>query len=136
MRKKLAKRKEYPEIIENFIGITISSVIGILITFLLSIFFSFILNKSQNLPESLTWYLMGVIIVGAFSNGFLSTFRCKLKGIVSGLVCAILFALFITIALLVFSDGQIEAKTGIIYLMIFVFSALGGILGANTKRRK
>ena len=35
MRKKLTKRKEYPEIIENLIGITISSIVGIAITFLL-----------------------------------------------------------------------------------------------------
>ncbi len=136
MRKKLTKRKEYPEIIENIIGITISSVVGILITFLLSVFFSFIINKSQKLPESLSWYLMGVIITGAFSNGFLSTFRCKLKGFVSGFVSAIFFALFITVGLLVFSSGQIESKTWIIYLLIFIFSALGGILGANTKRQK
>lgn len=136
MRKKLAKRKEYPEIVENFIGITISSVVGVLITFLLSIFFSFLLNKSQKLPENLSWYLMGVVIIGALSNGVLSTFRCKLKGIISGLVSATLFALFITVTLLVFSNGQIEGKTGIIYLLIFVFSALGGVLGANIKRRK
>ena len=136
MRKKLVKRKEYPEIIENLIGVAISSVVGVAISFLLSFFFSFIINKSQKLPENLSWYLMGVIFVGAFTNGFISTFRCKLKGIISGLVSAILFALFITAALLAFSGGHIEGKTGVLYILIFVFSALGGILGANTKRRK
>ncbi len=136
MRKKLAKRKEYPEIVENLIGIIISSVVGILITFLLSIFFSFIINKSQNLPKNLSWYLMGIVLVGALVNGFLSTFRCKLKGIISGLVSAIPFALYITVVLLVFSNGQIETKTGILYLLIFVTSSIGGVLGANTKRRK
>ena len=136
MRKKLTKRKEYPEIIENLIGITISSIIGIAITFLLSVLLSFIINKSQYLPQNLTWYLMGAVVIGAFSNGFISTFRCKLKGIFSGLVSAILFSLFITVALLIFSNGQIETKTGLLYVFIFVFSALGGVLGANTKRRK
>lgn len=136
MRKKLTKRKEYPEIIENLIGITISSIVGITITFLLSMLLSFIINKSQYLPQNLSWYLMGAVAIGAFSNGFISTFRCKLKGIFSGLVSAILFSLFITVALLIFSNGHIESKTGLLFVFIFVFSTLGGILGANTKRRK
>ena len=136
MRKKLVKRKEYPEIIENLIGVAISSVVGVAISFLLSVFFSFIINKSQKLPENLSWYLMGTVLIGALVNGFLSTFRCKLKGIISGLTSAVLFSLFITVTLLAFSGGHIEGKTGVLYILIFVFSALGGVIGANTKRRK
>ena len=97
-------------------------VVAIIITFLLSIFISFIINKSQYLPQNLSWYLMGAVAIGAFSNGFISTFRCKLKGIFSGLVSAILFSLFITVALLIFSNGHIESKTGLLYVFIFVFS--------------
>ncbi len=136
MRKKLSKRKEYPEIIENIIGISTSSVVGILVVFALTFLFSLILNKSQKLPDNFSWYLMGIILVGALVNGLISTIRCKLKGIISGVVSAVPFSLFITIALLVFSAGQIESKTGILYLLIFVVSTIGGILGANTKRRK
>lgn len=136
MHKKLYKRKEYPEIIENIIGISTSSVVGIIVVFVLTFLFSLILNKSQKLPDNLTWYLMGIVVVGALVNGLISTIRCKLKGIISGVVSAVPFSLFITIALLVFSAGQIESKTGILYLLIFVVSTIGGILGANTKRRK
>lgn len=136
MRKKLAKRKEYPVFVEKFVGIMLSTVVGVIITFLLSFLLSFIINKSEKIPENLCWHLLGIIIIGSFTNGFISTFRCKLKGIVIGLISAIPFSLFITVALLIFSNGQIEAKTGILYLFLFMFSIFGGIVGANTKRRK
>lgn len=136
MRKKLPKRKEYPEIIENFIGFVFSNVISIAITLIISVLFSLLLNKSEKLPDNLSWYLMGIIFVGALINGFISTFRCRLKGIISGLVSAIPFSLCVTVALLCFSAGHISSKTGILHLIIFIASAVGGILGANTKRRK
>lgn len=136
MQKKLSSRKEYPEILQNVVWITISSIIAIIVTFILSFFFSLILNKSVTLPENPNFYLTGIALIGALINGVISTFKCKLKGVVSGVVTSIPFALFITIVLLSFSKGHIESKTGILYLLIFIVSAIGGILGANIKRRK
>ena len=136
MRKKLVKRKEYPLVIENAIGIVVSSVIGLIVTFVLSFLISLFLYNSLNLPENLHFYLASAIILGAFTNGFVSSFKCKLKGLVSGLIASIPFCLFLIIALLSFSNGQITSNTGFLYALIFIFSTLGGILGANTKRRK
>lgn len=136
MHKKLSKRKEYPVIIQNTFGFVLSSVIGIITTFIISIFLTLILNKSEYLPQKLNLYLSFAVVLGSLISGFISSFKCSLKGILSGLASAIPLSLFITVALLFFSDGKIISETGFLYLVIFIFSSLGGILGANTKRRK
>ncbi len=136
MYKKLSKKREYSVNAQNIIGILISSSVGTIITFIASFLFAFLLYKSLDLPEKLYTYLSVSIILGALASGYISSFKCKLKGVVSGVLSSIIFCLIVTVFLLLFSNGQIINQTGILYVLIIFFSALGGILGANTKRRK
>lgn len=134
MGKKIGKRKEYPDLIKNLIGMCIAASIGIASCCIFTAIFSYILSKSQQISSNLGLYLIISAGIGAFFCGVISAKKCKLKGIISGAVSALPYSLIITVILLFTGGGQLIDKTGFIYLTVIILSILGGIMGANTKR--
>ena len=137
MHKKIAKRKkETPISTKNIKGIMISNVIGIITIILLTIVGSFILTKSSTLVNSSAIYFIGSIAIGALITGFVASKKCEFKGVVSGIISSLILIFLLTIIMLVFSNGRLISQVAILYIEIVVFSTIGGIIGANTKRRK
>ena len=117
-------------------GIFVSSLVGTSVIFIATLIFSFLFYKSIDLPRNLHMFLSICIVIGSFVSGYISSFKCKFKGFISGLLSSFVLSLTITVSLLFFSNGHIINKAGFLYILIIIFSVLGGILGANTKRRK
>ena len=137
MRKKIARRKkERPVPIKNAVGIAVASTVGIIFTVLLTLICSCILMKSEVLSDSVGIYFIACVLCGAFLNGFTASKKCTVKGIVAGLVGSIPFSLAIIIIMLFFTKGQLAFNTLFLCLGIILCSTIGGISGANTKRRK
>lgn len=137
MRKKIAKRKKELNLqTKNLLGFLIANIAGLLSTIIFSFLCSMILVKSQILAESLSGYLIGCVILGSLINGFIASKRCVYKGVISGLISSLSFALIITIMMLSFTKGQLASNAFIIHLVIIICSILGGIAGANTKLRR
>lgn len=137
MRKKIAKRKiELPVTTKNIIGILLSSGIGFITVFLLTLAASLVLTKSSVISNSATIYFIGSVAISSLITGFTASKRCTLKGLLSGIIASLLLIVLITIMMLFFSHGRLIHETGFLYLGIIIFSAIGGIAGANTKRRK
>lgn len=137
MRKKISKRKkELPVSTKNIIGILISSGIGFISIIILTFIASLILTKSSVLTNSIAIYFIGSVTIGALITGFIASKKCEFKGIISGIVASIPLIFFITVIMLIFSEGRLIPETAILYVGIIVFSAIGGIISANTKRRK
>ena len=137
MRKKIARRKrERPTPIKNAIGIATASVIGIICTVLLSVICSYILMKSEVLSDTVGLYFIACVLCGAILNGFTASKKCTVKGILSGLIASIPFSLTVIIIMLFFTKGQLSFNTLFLCLGIVLCSTVGGIFGANTKRRK
>lgn len=137
MRKKLSKKKkEMPLVTQNIIGILLSCFIGLVMTVIFTGLLSIALTKSSVITDTVGAYFIGCVMLGAVIAGFIASKRCTFKGILSGFVSSILYSLFVTVVMLFFSNGQINSKTVFLYAGIILCSVIGGILSANTKRRK
>lgn len=139
MRKSKANKsniKNNSLFLKNVIGITLSSVISIVILVILTALISLILLKSERIADSYIMYFYFCSVFSSLIGGFISSKSCTFKGIFSGLIASLAYNLMLTVILLFFSKGHIRADTGILYALSTLFFVLGGIGGANTKRRK
>ncbi|MBQ3524248.1 MAG: TIGR04086 family membrane protein [Clostridia bacterium] len=137
MRKKIAKRKkELPVSTKNIIGILISNGIGFTSIIILTFISSLILTKSSALTNSVSIYFIGSVTIGSLITGFIASKKCTFKGFISGIIASLPLMFCVTVVMLVFSHGRLIPETAILYVGIIVFSAIGGIISANTKRRK
>lgn len=138
MRKKSKSKGKTTQsaLTKNIIGIILSSVISFVILSVMTAVIALILLKSESVADSYIMYLYFSTVISAFIGGFISSKSCTLKGIFSGLISSVAFNLLLTVILLFASKGQIRADTGILYAVSTLFFVLGGIAGANTKRRK
>lgn len=130
------KQKTNSAFSKNIVGITISSVTSIVILIVLSALISLILLKSENIADSYVMYFYICAVISSFIGGFISSKLCTLKGLFSGLISSLAYNFILTIILLFVSKGHLMALTGILYAISTAFFALGGIIAANTKRRK
>lgn len=121
---------------KNIIGITVSSAVSIIILVIFTAIISLILLKSETVADSYIMYFFACAALSAFFGGFISSKLCKLKGVFSGLISSLVYNLILTVILLFVSGGQIKGITGILYALTTAFFLLGGIVSANTKRRK
>ncbi len=137
MRKKIAKRKKELSVsTKNIIGILLASGVGFVSVIILTLIASLVLTKSSVLTNSIAIYFIGSVTIGALITGFIASKKCGFKGLVSGVISSLPLMFFITIIMLIFSHGRLIPETAILYFGIAIFSAIGGIISANTKRRK
>ena len=137
MHKKFLKRKkEHSVSTRNIIGILFASSIGFSLIILLTFFVSVILAKSLSLTNSMSIYYIGSIVIGALITGFVASKKCEFKGVFSGVLASIPLIFLITVLMLIFSHCRLVPETMILYLGIIILSAIGGIISANTRRRK
>ncbi len=137
MHKKTTKRKNDISVVtKNIIGIGMSSLIGLIIVIILTLFVSAIISKAAVMSNTLSAYFIGCVMIGGIIAGFIASKMCGFKGIISGVVSSIPYGFGITVLMLIFSHGRLSPKTIILYIGILVCTAVGGIISANTKRRK
>lgn len=138
MRKNKSRNKLKMDsgISKNILGITLSAESAIIILVILTILISFILLKSEKISDSYIMHFYFCSVLSAFIGGFISSKSCTFKGIFSGLISSLVYNFTLTIILLFVCKGKIRPDTGILYALTTGFSVLGGIVGANTKRRK
>lgn len=137
MRKNVLKRKNDMSITtKNIIGIVLSAIIGMVISLILSLIFSYIFANAETLTNSVGALFIACLMLGGFFCGMFSSRLTAFKGIVSGVLSSILYSLIITVIMLFFADGRLSANTLFLYIGIIVVGIIGGICGANIKRRK
>ena len=137
MLKKTTKRKnEIPITTKNIVGIGVSSLVGLIIVVILTLFASAIISKSAVMTSSIGAYFIGCVMIGGIVVGFSASKMCEFKGIVSGVISSIPYSFGVTILMLIFSHGQLSSKTILLFIGIIICSTIGGIVSANTKRRK
>ena len=137
MHKKVSKRKkEIPVSTKNIIGFLISSGIGFVTVLILTLLAALILTKSSTLTNLVAVYFIGSVGISALITGFIASKKCSFKGFISGIIASLPLIFLITIFMLIFSSGRLIPETIILYMGIIVFSVIGGIISANTKRRK
>lgn len=120
----------------NITYIIFSSLISYIIAILLSLIFSFCINKLETLPKYIPVFLIGSILVGALINGIICVRKTYLKGIVSGFIASPIYSIMILITLLIFSHYKLTTSAIFLFIGILLASIIGGIIGANFKRRK
>lgn len=137
MRKKVLKRKNDMSVTaKNIIGIVLSAVIGTVICLILSLIFSYVFANAETLTNSVGAIFVACIMLGGFFSGIFSSRLTAFKGIVAGTLASILYSLIVTVIMLFFADGRLSANTLFLFIGIIVVGIIGGICGANIKRRK
>lgn len=137
MRKTINKKiNSNSTLFKNVIGISISNLISLILLVFSTCLFSLILLKSEKTTDNYIMYFYFCSGLSSFIGGFFASKKCLFKGLISGAVSSVSLSFIITIILLVVSNGQLRQDTGILYLIIVLFSVIGGIAGANTKSRK
>lgn len=136
MRKIIKKKKDISSFNKNLIGLGISAIFGTIISVILTLLFSYIFANSKTLSDSISVIFVACILVGGLICGIISARLTELKGIISGIISSVIYFLLITIIMLFFADGRLSATTFLLCLGTYVTSIIGGIGGANIKRRK
>ena len=136
MRKIIKKKNDISSFNKNLIGLSLSAVVGTIISVILTLLFSYIFANSETLSDSISVIFVACILFGGLICGIVSARLTEFKGIISGIISSVVYFLLITIIMLFFADGRLSATTFLLCLGIFVVSIIGGILGANIKRRK
>ena len=132
----IKSKKELPLYINNAINLFISSLIGILFTIALTFIFSFVLTHSETLSKITNLYFIVSVYSGGLICGFISTKLLSFKGFISGLLSSIPFSLIIVLLIIVISKQSLNLFTYIFIVGIVIICTIGGIISANTKRRK
>lgn len=135
-KKALKKKLDMSSTTKNIIGLLISAVFGTIITVVVSLLFSYIFANAETITNSVSAIFVGCIILGGFFCGIFSSRLTALKGIISGVISSIIYLLIITVIMLFFTDGKLSASTLFLYIGTIVVTVIGGICGANIKRRK
>lgn len=131
--------KKYSELsmsVKTFIGIIISALFGFAVSVLLSLLFSYILSNSPEVSSFINIYFIISILFGAFICGFTGNKLLSFNGLLSGLMCSVLYLTIIISLMLIFSDGNIMAYSLVFFIFCVFVSIIGGIVSANMKRRK
>ena len=137
MRNKVLKTKnDIPPIRKNIIGLLISGFVSAIISVLFTFIFSYIFVNTETISESLRPMFIGCILLAGFFCGVISSRLTTFKGLISGIISSSIYLLIITIIMLFFSDGRLSANMLFMYFGAILVSGMGGICGANIKRRK
>ncbi len=137
MRKKISKKqKEISLPIKSILGLSVSCLIGAIITIIFSFLFSYILSKSPEISKISSLYFIVSILIGGLVCGFISTKLLSFKGLISGLLSSVPLTIIIFTIMLLFSNGRLNNFSVIVLFTILISTTIGGIISANTKRRK
>lgn len=116
--------------------ILIGSACGIAATLLLVLIFGMVLTFS-GMPLTIAPVLSVIALgIGSFVAGFISSKLTKSQGLIKGIVCGIVFAVLMVLIGLIFIKDSIGIFTLVKFIVIFLLSAFGGILGVNSKIRR
>ena len=129
-------------VLNSLVGIAI----GIGTFFIIILIFTLILTNQTNLDEKIYAFPMGCVAIalGSLVAGFITSMKNKSKGLISGVVCSLLFffVLFLLsiIILRAFRDNSIAnmgfLKTIIMFFIILLPCTVGGVMGVNMVKRK
>lgn len=112
-----------------------SILLGGVLTTLCLLFFSFIMTK-VDAPDGLVSAMASIsLCVGSYFAGFLIAKKYRKNGLITGILCGlVIFAITFAISM-IFVKLALTMGTFSKLIMIIVCTALGGIIGVNSKAR-
>lgn len=135
----------YSRLIKNvFLGL----VAGIMLCLILILIFAFILARdTSDMNINNMAYLLGniAIALSAFSSGLFASIKNKSRGLMTGIICGILYFLVLALISILIPDSLSEdampvngALRGVlIFVLTVIFGGIGGVFGVNIgKKRK
>ena len=109
---------------------------GIAVITILTLLFAFILVISGTYPTDIINYISLVFLaVGGLSGGYIAARLNKAAGLAVGALTGLIIFLIILIVGLAQSTGTITLFTLYKFLLLVIFSALGGVLGVNKQNK-
>lgn len=113
-----------------------SSLIGVVIMLGVVLLLSVLMSK-VDIPEQVVTVMSSIsLCIGAYSAGYIASRRRRQNGLVLGMITGVI------VYCLVFFLGVMFAKTSITFnaftkfIMVLICSAIGGVLGVNSKAKR
>ena len=117
-------------------AVVFGSVCGLLVTVILLCVFSAIIMTSGLLPSEITNYItVGIISLGAFAGGVITSRITKSAGFIVGLITGFFMFMLITVIGMIKSDDSVTVLTLIRLISLIIAGGIGGILGLRKKER-
>ncbi len=117
-------------------AVVFGSVCGLLVTVILLCVFSAIIMTSGLLPSEITNYItVGIISLGAFAGGVITSRITKSAGLIVGLITGFFMFMLITVIGMIKSDDSVTVLTLIRLISLIIAGGIGGILGLRKKER-
>ena len=109
-------------------------ITGLAVITVLTLLTSFVFMISGKYPADITKYIVLVfLLAGGLAGGYVCVRINKSSGLALGSVTGLIIFLIILIIGLCSSTGTITIQTLYKFIVLVLFSALGGVLGANKK---
>ncbi len=132
--------KERPSGPEGLLG-TIKPILygvlaGIIVCLVCILLFAALLS-SQNMPQAVIGPMATFAVsLGGLSGGFVCAKLTRENGMLNGLLCGAALALVMMLVSFGFSDSGLGIPALFKAVFILLASAIGGIMGVNTRSRK
>lgn len=111
----------------------VSSLVGFAAVFVLVLLFAFIITKIDASETIISVMTSVALCVGAYVGGVVSAKKRRKNGLLMGVLCGV-FMFFVIFVLSTFFAQTAESFSGSTKLiMTLIFSAVGGIVGVNSK---
>lgn len=133
----MARRKKFRERrFTTIAGTALSALIGFIVIFIIVLLFAFLMTKIDATDTIVSAMTACALCVGAYTGGFISAKRRRKNGLLMGILCGV-FMFFVIFILSTFCVQTIAGLSGSTKLiMTLICSAIGGIVGVNSKHSK
>ena len=117
-------------------AVLFGTVCGLLVAVILTCIMSVFVMTCGLLPTELTSYIaVGLLSLGAFSGGIITSRITKSAGLVVGLITGFAIFLLITIMGMINSSDSVTLLTLLRFFAVILSGGAGGIVGLRRKER-
>ena len=132
----MARQYESPGMRHKLRPVVIGLTAGIVVSALLLFLFSILIMR-QDTPQRLIEPLaIASLSVGAFFTGLACTRITRRGGLVYGMLCGLLLSGIVLLAGMIAGVGGVGASGIFRVIFITLCSMIGGVMGANARRRR
>lgn len=113
-----------------------SSLLGIGAMLLCLLCFAMFLSKLNATPTLISALASIALCFGGYFGGYVCARKRRKNGLALGVTCGIIIFAIVMIIGIIFAKATINISTGGKLFFTMFFSAIGGMVGVNTKKRR
>lgn len=114
----------------------VSALAGFIVIFFMVLLFAFLITKIDASDTIISVMTSVALCVGAYTGGLISAKKRRKNGLLMGVICGIFMFFIIFVISSFFAQTTAGFSGSSKLIMTLIFSALGGIVGVNSKNSR